>query len=357
MARSSSARRPDSRRTHSRRPGAHRPDAGRVVLERFESSTLRGNPLGYPHVRTVPVYLPPGYDEPGQARSRYPVVYVLTGFTGKGTMLLNESGWTEPLPRRLDRLIASGKVQPLIAVLPDCFTRYGGSQYLDSRAHGRYETHLVRELVPYIDRVYRTRAAAAHRAVLGKSSGGYGAIVQGLRHPDVFGALADHSGDAAFEYCYLPDFPKVCTAVWKAGSLEKWWRAFQRTPKKTWELLGVLNIIAMAAAYSPNPRKPLGVDLPFDLETGALDERVWRRWLTWDPVRMVASHRAAARRLRLVYLDCGLRDQFNLQLGARILARELRAAGARVVHEEFDDDHLDIQYRYDRSFELLSKVL
>jgi len=265
----------------------------RVVPVQFASSALRGNPLGDPHVRTVPVYLPPGYDDPAQAKRRYPSAYVLTGFTGRGTMLLNDNGWTEPLHKRLDRLIRSGKVQPLIAVMPDGFTKYGGSQYLDSSAHGKYETHLVRELVPYVDRTFRTKAAGAHRAVLGKSSGGFGAIVHGLRHPDVFGALADHSGDSAFEYCYLPDFPAVVRAVAKHGGLLKWWAAFNKAPKKTFEWLKVLNIIAMAAAYSPNPKKPLRVDLPFDLATGEIDDRVWKRWLAWDPVRMVRTARYA----------------------------------------------------------------
>src|SRR5260221_8408940 len=115
---------------------------GRVVPVRFESKVLRGNPLGDPATRTVPIYLPAGYDDPNNARRRYPSVYVLTGFTGRGTMLLNDSGWAEPLPQRLDRLIASGRVQPLIAVMPDCFTRYGGSHYLDSSAHRHYATHL-----------------------------------------------------------------------------------------------------------------------------------------------------------------------------------------------------------------------
>jgi enterochelin esterase family protein len=334
--------------------------AGRVVLVKFESKVLRGNPLGDPSVRTVPVYLPAGYDDPSATRRRYPSAYVLTGFTGRGTMLLNDSGWTEPLHLRMDRLIAAGRIQPMIAVMPDCFTRYGGSQYLDSSAHGRYETHLIKELVPYVDRAFRTRAKAAHRAVLGKSSGGFGAIVHGLRHPDVFGALADHSGDSAFEYCYLPDFPSVVRAVSKYGSLEKWWAAFQKAPKKSFEWLKVLNIIAMAAAYSPNPRKPLRVDLPFDLTTGEIDEAVWRRWLAWDPVRMVSKverYRKAARKLKLVFVDCGTKDEWNLDLGARMLAKELKAAGARVVHEEFDDGHLDISYRYDRSLEALSKVL
>ena len=330
---------------------------GRVVQVQFESRALKGNPLGDPHVRTVPVYLPPGYDE--QANRRYPTAYVLTGFTGRGTMLLNDNGWNEPLDRRLDRLIGSGRVQPIIAVMPDCFTKYGGSQYLDSSAHGRYETHLVKELVPYVDRTFRTKPNARHRAVLGKSSGGYGAIVHGLRHPDVFGALADHSGDAAFEYGYLPDFPAVVRAVSKHGSLDRWWAAFEKAPKKTFEWLKVLNVIAMAAAYSPNPRKPLRIDLPFDLRTGEIDPKTWRRWLAWDPVRMMERprYRKAAKTLRLVFVDCGVKDEWNLDLGARMLVERLKAAGAKVVHEEFDDGHMDIQYRYDRSFEALSKVL
>jgi len=334
--------------------------AGRVVRVAFESLALAGNPLGDPSLRTVPVYLPAGYDDPANAQRRYPSAYVLTGFTGKGTMLVNDTGFGEPFHLRLDRLIGSGAVQPLIAVMPDCFTRYGGSQYLDSTAHGRYETHLVKELVPYVDRTFRTRPAAAHRAVLGKSSGGFGAIVHGLRHPDVFGALADHSGDSAFEYCYLPDFPAVVRAVAKHGSLARWWAAFQRVPKKSYDWLKVLNVIAMAAAYSPNPRKSLRVELPFDLATGEIDARVWRRWLACDPVRMVAGsarYRAAARTLKLVYVDCGRKDEFNLDLGARMLTHELRRAGARVHHEEFDDGHMDIPYRYDRSLALLSKVL
>ncbi len=354
-----STRKSPPARKSAPRPKAAPPE-GTVEYVRFESRVLRGNPLGDPHIRTVPVYLPAGYDEAKNARRAYPVVYILAGFTGRGTMLLNDSGWTEPIHRRLDRLIGSGKVQPMIAVLPDCFTRYGGSQYLDSSAHGDYETHLVGELVPWVDATYRTKAKAAHRAIAGKSSGGYGAIVQGLRHPDVFSAVADHSGDSAFEYCYLPDFPAVWAAARKHGSLAAWWAAFEKAPKKSYEWLKVLNIIGMAAAYSPNPKKPLRVDLPIDLDTGALVDDVWMKWMSYDPVRMVEfspEYRAAAKKLKLLFVDCGLKDEFNLQLGARMLVEQLRGAGARVIHEEFDDGHMDIPYRYDRSLAELSKVL
>ena len=105
--------------------------------------------------------------------------------------------------------------------------------------------------------------------------------------------------------------------------------------------------------------KPLRVDLPIDLKTGEIDDKVWKRWLAWDPVRMMDQERSrkAAKKLELVFVDCGTKDEFNLDLGARMLVEQLKKAGAKVVHEEFDDGHMDIPYRYDRSFEALSKVL
>ena len=83
---------------------------------------------------------------------------------------------------------------------------------------------------------------------------------------------------------------------------------------------------------------------------------MWRRWLAWDPVNLVTRHRRNVGRLRLVYLDCGTRDEWNLHLGARMLAERLRGLGVRPVHEEFPDGHADVQYRYDRSFALLSRA-
>ena len=116
-----------------------------------------------------------------------------------------------------------------IVVMPDCFTRYGGSQYLNSSATGRYEDHLVRELVPSGRPHVRTMADPGARAVVGKSSGGYGALVLAMRHPDVFGLVASHSGDCYFEYCYLPDFPKCLDVLARhGGSAERFLRAWVR---------------------------------------------------------------------------------------------------------------------------------
>ena len=330
-------------------------DSGRVELLRIESEVLKGNAPGDPHVRTVPVYLPPSYDT--RSERRFPSAYVLTGFTGRGRMLLNDNLWNPSLDVRMDALIAAGCGE-LILVMPDCATRYGGSQYLDSSATGRYETHLVAELVPHIDRRFRTLAAREHRAILGKSSGGYGALVQAMRHPERFGALACHSGDMVFEYCYRGDIPKFCSRVQNAGGLSQWFEGFEAARQKKHEDMVALNILGMAASYSPNPSTvPFGVDLPCDLATGAFRPEVWDRWLEWDPIHMLDRHADALRSMALVYLDCGIRDEWNLHLGMRLFAARLDALG--IAHErlEFDDGHMNVQYRYDESLPRIARAI
>jgi enterochelin esterase family protein len=327
---------------------------GQVVMERVESAALRGNPLGDPHVRQVPVYLPPSY-----ARSperRYPVAYVLAGFTGRGRTLLNDGPWSPALDDRLDRLIAEGSGE-MIVVMPDCFTRLGGSQYLDSSATGRYATHLVEELVPWVDGRYRTLPERDHRGIVGKSSGGYGALVLGMRRPETFGAVACHSGDMYFDYCYRGDVPRLCTEVQQAGGVEGWLAAFEAKRQKKHDDLAALNILAMAAAYSPNPAAPLGVDLPCDPTSGEFRPEVWERWLENDPIRLLEAHADALRSLRLLYLDCGTRDEWHLHHGARAFCRRLAALGIAHEYHEFDDGHMNVSYRYDVSLPRLARAL
>ena len=327
---------------------------GSVTVLRHDSKVLRGNALGDPHERDVYCYLPPGYESSGRS---YPVLYFLSGFTGTGRMLLNVDPFVESMDRRLDRIIASGAMPPVICVLPDCFTALGGSQYVNSTATGRYEDYLVDEIVPFVDAQLRTLASRDHRGVTGKSSGGYGAMVLAMRHADVFGGLGSHAGDAYFAYCYLPDFPKFVLGITRHGGVEAFVRYFRSLPKKTKEAMEVLNILAMAACYSPNPSAPMGIDLPVVLPSGEIRGEVWNRWVENDPVHMAKSHADALRSLRVIYLDAGLRDEFNLQMGARIFCTRLESLGVPYIYEEFDDTHMAINYRYDRSLTELAKAL
>jgi S-formylglutathione hydrolase FrmB len=324
-----------------------------IEMPEFTSTVLADNPLGDPATRVLPVILPPGY---ATTTRRYPVLVGLAGFTGKGLSLLNEDPWQPNLAERLDWLYAAG-MPHVIVVLPDCFTRYGGSQYLNSAATGRYEDYLLDEVIPFVDAHYRTIPGPEGRGVFGKSSGGYGAMIQGMRHPDVFGALACHSGDMAFELCYAADFPQFCTAINAAGGVAAWWAKFAAQVKKRSDAFAALNILAMAACYAADPAAPLGIALPVDLYTCERIPAVWARWLEWDPVELVDRYGDNLRRLRLLYMDCGSRDEFNLQYGARRMARRLAARNIAYEYSEFDDDHRSVQYRYDISLPRLAAAL
>ena len=328
---------------------------GTVVTERVTSRVLEGNLPGDPHVRDLHVYLPPGYE---RGSERYPVAWCLSGFTGRGRMLLNDNPWSPGIADRMDALLADGRAKPMILALPDCFTHIGGSQYINSPALGRYEDHVIEELVPLVDSRFRTLAAPEHRGVIGKSSGGYGALMLGMRHPEIFGALVSHSGDLLFEYCYKRDFGPALRAIQAGGGLAPWLAKFRASPRKRHADIAALNIIAMAAAYSPNVGAPSPYcDLPFDLETGAFDENVWKRWLQWDPLYLIDRHAGALKKLRLLYLDCGREDEFYLELGARCFVKRLRELGIRHEYEEFEDGHMNVAYRMDGSLPKVSHAL
>ena len=334
---------------------------GSVVLETFESKILKSNPLGDPVSRDFPVYLPHSYFSSGK---RFPVVFLLSGFTGKGIMNMNVNFLSENIQQRLDRLISTKKMKEMIVVMPDCITRYGGSQFINSSGTGKYEDYVIKELVPYIDAKYKTIQNRNSRAVCGKSSGGYGSVVLAMKNPDVFGLMCSTAGDMYFEYCYQPDFPKFITDIEHYGKGNKAVEHFiknelnYKQPKPKY-FFNILNIIGMASCYSPDPQgftsKGYNFNLPFDIYSGELDSKVFNLWLKHDPVRMIDRYKNNLSKLNLIYLDAGVNDEYNLHSGARIFCDKLKKNKINCIHEEFNDGHMNIQYRYDRTFEIISE--
>ena len=333
--------------------------AGRFDEHAFESRVLQGNPLGDPHVRPLWVYVPPGYDD--DVDRRYPSVYVIQGLTGQVDAWWNRTAFRRNFPELLDQQFASGESLPCLVVFVDAWTSVGGSQFIDSPGTGRYHTYICDELVPFVDERYRTLAGAEHRGIAGKSSGGYGAMVNPMLRPDVFGGLATHAGDALFEMCYLPDFRKSVRSLRDSyeGSVERFWQDFRARPafsRPGDEYL--INEWAMAACYSTDDDGT--VRLPFDVLTGELIPDVWDRWMHWDPVRMARTDagRAALRSMRAIYIDAGTKDEYFLDLGAEAFRREVVAAGAiEPFFELFDAKHGAIEYRYPIAVRYLAERL
>jgi S-formylglutathione hydrolase FrmB len=329
--------------------------AGTLHLDRIESPALLNNPLGDPAVRTLAVYTPPGYDAQGSAR--YPVLYGLHGYTGDVGALLASRPWETNVVQWIDRLVERGAMPPAILALVDGNTRLGGSQYLDSVHNGAYATYVVRDVVGGVDATYRTIAHEGGRAVFGKSSGGFGALHLTLAHPGTFAAFASHSGDTYFRYAHFPWFPTAQRTLEAFGGPQAFVEEFERRAKRPQHFYTTIEMLGYAAAYSPVSAKAFDFDLPFDPATGELRDEVFARWLAYDPVERAAGARAALSRLRLRYLDCGRRDEYGLDIGARIFTRRVRDLGLDVRHEEFDDDHRNIGYRYEISLPALTEVL
>jgi hypothetical protein len=330
---------------------------GRYEEVIFESEALKGNPLGDPHQRPLWIYLPPGYDD--DPARRYPAVYIIQGLTGQLDMWRNRSAFRRNFPELADDLFARGEALPCILVWVDCWTSLGGSQFLDSPATGRYHTYLCEEIVPWVDAHYRTLAAREHRAITGKSSGGYGAMVTPMLRPDLWGGFATHAGDALFELCYQRDFARVVRALRDSygGSYQRFWEDFRSRPAFSKESDGdLLNVWCMAACYSADVDG--SVHLPFDVATGQLRPEIWERWLAWDPVRMVPIHAEALRSMKAIYIDAGKRDEYYLDLGAEAFRRALAEIGVTdVFFELFEARHGSIEYRYPLSLKYLAQRL
>ena len=321
--------------------------AGQLEEHVITSELLRDNPLGDPHERPLWVYLPPAYDD--DPDGRYPAVYVIQGYTGHLTMWRNRAAYRQPFTETADAVFARGEAPPTLVVYVDAWTAYGGSQFVDSPGTGRYHSYLCDEVVPWVDGRYRTRPEPAHRAIMGKSSGGFGAMITPMLRPDLFGALATHAGDALYELSYLPEFARAVRLLRDYdGDIWGWWEDFRSRVSFTKEADHVLLILlGVAACFSA--REDGTVDLPFDPKTGVLRPEAWERWLDWDPVRMVPRYAGALRSLRAVWIDAGTRDDFFLDLGAEAFRAALREVGVPddvIRFELFDASHSGIDYRY-----------
>jgi len=321
----------------------------RIIVE---SHALENNMLGDPSVRAVDIYVPAGHDG-----RDLPLLVDLVGFTGSGLSHTNWTGFHENLPERLDRLIGEQKMVPVVVAFPDCFTRLGGNQYINSAATGAWEDFLLHEMLPAIEQRYGC-GGPGRRGVFGKSSGGYGAITHALRHSDIWAAAACHSGDMGFELCYLPDMPAVLRALADAqNSIERWWQQLEAAKKRPEDSGKVINVLAMAASYDPDPTQFLGIRLPVTIDTCELIEERWANWSRQDPVTAIESQADNLRRLKALYIDCGEKDQFNLLYGARRLVRRLNELGIGHRYEEFSDNHTGIDYRMDDSLPFLAQAL
>lgn len=269
---------------------------------------------------------------PASQFGAHPTVYVLHAHMRSAAWWFNVEPFERSYPETIDALAPEA-----VVVLVDGWTPVGGSQWIDSPI-GAFGTYLRDEIVPFVDSHYATNGV---RGLQGKSSGGYGAIVNALERPDLFHAVAMHAPDALFEVTLAHGLPAAVRELRDrfGGSLDAFWSTFSELESPGDALL--VELTAAARAFGDGT-------LPVDA-AGRHDPAKWERWLAHDPVRLVGEHADTVRGLAGVWLDAGRRDEYFLDLGATVLRDELLAAGLpeeRLRFELFDGGHRGVSARY-----------
>jgi S-formylglutathione hydrolase FrmB len=328
---------------------------GEVVCLKHNSEVLRGNIWSDPTERDFHIYLPPGYSESGDA---YVALWDFAAFTNSGPGHLNWKNQGENLPQRLDRLIGSGQMPPVVVPMPDCYSSLGGNQYVNSSSVGRYADYVVDELVPFLSRHINVRTDRNGRGIFGKSSGGYGALVHAMYYPETWGGVASHAGDIGFEWVYKPEFPRTAALLSSlAGDPYRFLKNFWLKKSPGSPDYSTLMTLAMAASYDPGDSPETAIQLPFDLHTCEMDELRWNQWLKHDPLNLIESYTEQLASLNMLYIDVGSRDQYNIQYGTRTFVRRLEKLSIGHHFEEFDGTHSGMDWRLDISLPILAKAL
>jgi enterochelin esterase-like enzyme len=300
-----------------------------VTVERItvHSSSIEGNLEGESPDRHVIVVLPPSYAK--QPRRRYPVVYALHGYS------IGAEQWIKEIhvPQTVEGAFAKG-AQEMIVVLPDSKTIHNGSMYSSSATTGDFESFVAHDLVHYVDGHYRTIPARASRGLIGHSMGGYGATRIGMKHADVFGALYIMS-----PCCLSPRDPAQLKPE-DVAALE----AAKSIAETTRLGFGQRALLASAAAWSPDPKKPpLYLDLP--MEDGKVRADVAAKWAANAPLAFVDQYISDLRRYRAIAMDVG--DQDGLRFDARKLHQTLDAYGVDNSFEIYPGTHTsDVAFRF-----------
>jgi enterochelin esterase family protein len=324
------------------------------------SKAIKGFPMGDPHERRFPVYLPPEYDK--SRKEPYPVVFFLAGWGGRASKYISDSSLFEvPLDQQLDEAIANNEIPPLIGVFPDGSSKLGCSQYVNSPAFGNYMDYICDELTEFIDENYNTHKSPDFRGIAGHSSGGFGSLLCGMMRSDKFRYVCSSAGDSFFELTLIPTLVPTLNQVNKAGGVKEFIDKFFDSPNpgshgrdKFMSLL----TLSLAPCYAPNVAKPpLYGDLFYDLKTGEIDQEVFQKYLNWDPVHVIDRHLEMAQDLKFVHLECGTEDEYAPQYGHRQLANKLKKYNIKHQVDEYPGRHGGHHWRYKSRVELMLKKM
>jgi len=289
---------------------------------KVHGKALEGNLEGDSPDRDVAVYLPKSYST--ERARRYPVLYLLHGFTDNVDNWWGVKQHFVNVPAVIEKALASGGMREMIVVMPDAFTRYQGSMYSNSPTTGNWERYITNELVSAIDDRYRTIAAAKSRGLAGHSMGGYGAARIGMKHPEVFSSI----------YLLSPCCMAPSQSSEKSAKVMEGIHTDEDIAKADF---GAKAMMASAAAWSPNPNAPpFFFDLPW--KDGQLQPDVVAKWKENAPLVMMDEFVANWKKFHAIAFDAGAQDAL-IAATVKTLDEKLTALGIPHTFEIYEGTH------------------
>jgi S-formylglutathione hydrolase len=331
----------------------------RLIQATIPAPSLANSLFDTPTEQPVVVYLPPSYNT---SKARYPVIYFLPGFTTDVSEMIDGTFQGLNIQTAMDNLIAAGSIREMIFVVANGRNFLGGSFYVNSPVTGNWEDFIVKDVVHFVDKNYRTMANVASRGIAGSSMGGFGAINLGMRHPDVFSAiyslspgLFDEDGltnqgmfvsediitrylkkqktfDALPEFKAKEAFKAFITELYDARSVTQYFWAFS---------------YAYGAAFSPDPEKGVPyIDYPYTQsgEGLRLDHEILKNYIRGfgRQTEKVRAYRENFLKLKSLTIDIGVNDHYQwIVQGSRYFAQLLQRANIPHEFVEHDGGHED----------------
>ena len=311
----------------------------RLEVFTLNSRALKNNPLHDPSSRPVPVFLP------AQATNgaRLPVIYYLPGYGNSADKFIASSNvWLKFTQQIAD------EITPMILVVCDGKTRWGGSQYLNSAAQGNYADFVCDEIVKTVENKFPAPAGGVRRIIGGHSSGGFGALRLGSDRQKLFDAVIALSPDSDFPTSHLPLVKVAAVASLPLADVKKIAAAALPVPKNG----DITYALGLSAAYAPRGFFHRGeFEWLYDAR-GNFREQVWQRWLDNDPLTVVQKNPRAFSPAQQIYLEGAAQDQFAANVGARKIYEVLQPRPARCTFYEPPGHHSDhVRERLQRGLE------
>ncbi len=299
--------------------------AAQLEILPHHSEVLQNNPLNDPTARRIAVFFPDKTVPDGPL----PMVVYLPGWGGSSedAAAAGKNGW---LGRSVDALAAAGS--PVRVAVVDGRSRFGGSQFLNSAATGRYADYVSEEICNLLQKRYRS----TQLLLAGHSSGAYGALLLTMRNHQKFAGVAALSPDSDFEVTHKPLVEGAHLQHLSTETLESAMAPRGRVPADGMASL----VLGLCANYAAIEGQPGRFEWLYDRE-GRWRPAAWQRWLDLDPLVLVQSNPQAFSPHQRIYLDGAEHDEFGANVGAAKIHGALKTRGAAVHFYESPGHHSD----------------